>query len=216
MLQQARAVETRATIISGAANVFQTKGYLGTSMTDICAFAGVTKGALYFHFTSKEDIALAVIAAQHEASISIVNSLRSADISGLEALLIMSVELAKQIMNDPVVSAGIRLTMEAANFSVPVISPYTDWITVCEEFLRRAINDGDVSPTENVETIAHFIIPAFTGVQLVSDVLTYRQDLFRRIEEMWSVLLPALVPAARLPLLKDLPKRVSTDRLGMA
>ena len=64
MTQQARAVEPRAAIIRAAADVFGAVGYGGASMADICVAAGLTKGALYFHFESKETLALAVIDVQ--------------------------------------------------------------------------------------------------------------------------------------------------------
>ncbi len=209
MVQQARAVETRAAILRGAATEFQEHGYAGTSLSEIAIAAGVTKGSVYFHFDSKESLALAIIDAQHQASISIGNAMSVSGTSGLEALLIMSVELARQFREDPLVSAGIRLTTEAPNFSVPVIVPYTDWIGVCERCLRQAIAEGDVADTTDVEAVAHFIIPAFTGVQMVSNILTNRTDLLRRVEEMWNVILPVLVPADRWHSLKDLPSEIA-------
>ena len=47
--------------------------------------------------------------------------------------------------------------------------------------------------------LARFVVSAFTGVQLLSEVLSARQDLGQRVEEMWDILLPSLVPARKLP-----------------
>jgi hypothetical protein len=102
--------------------------------------------------------------------------------------------------------------MEASNFSVPVVGPFRDWIDVCGRALQRAIDEGDVSADLNVEAAAHFISPAFTGVQTVSQVLTGRTDLFQRVQEMWELLLPGLLPAgltdARRASLMALPAQV--------
>ncbi|MEM8634972.1 MAG: helix-turn-helix domain-containing protein [Pseudomonadota bacterium] len=46
--------ETREAILSSAKRLFETKGYARTKLTEICAAAGVTKGALFHHFNSKE------------------------------------------------------------------------------------------------------------------------------------------------------------------
>ncbi|MFP3836098.1 TetR family transcriptional regulator, partial [Chryseobacterium sp. SIMBA_028] len=62
---QQRAKDTRLAVIEGAANVFADVGYGTASMADITQRAQVTKGALYFHFTSKRELALAVIEEQH-------------------------------------------------------------------------------------------------------------------------------------------------------
>ena len=49
---------------------------------------------------------------------------------------------------------------------------------------------GRIAP----ELLARFIIPAFTGVQLVSEAFTERSDLIERVHEMWQVLLTAISP----------------------
>lgn len=52
-----KADRTKQLIIERAAPLFNTKGYAGTSMNDIMAATGLTKGGLYGNFTSKDEIA---------------------------------------------------------------------------------------------------------------------------------------------------------------
>ena len=214
MAQQARAIVTRAAIIRGASIAFQKRGYGSTSLSDVSAAAGVTKGALYFHFDSKEALALAIIEAQHEASRTIGRKLADDNKPGLHAMIIMSIELAKQLRDDPVVRAGVRLTIDAASFSTPVSGPYLDWMLACEEFLRRGIAEGDIVQNVDVSATAHFIIAAFTGVQVTSDVLTGREDMEQRLVEMWAMILPALVPAERWNELSERPSRIRREVTG--
>lgn len=209
MSQQARAVETRSVIIRAAADVFAMHGYGGTSLADICLAAGMTKGALYFHFASKEALALAIIQAQHELAITPDEELLDDALGGLEVLMRMSYRLAAQLRDDPVSRAGIRLTLEASSLTTPVVTPYEEWITSCDRMLRRAINDGDVRATADVAAAARFIGPAFTGVQMVAEVLTGRQDLIQRVGEMWSFVLPSLVVPERWEKLRGLPQELA-------
>jgi AcrR family transcriptional regulator len=51
-----RSMDTASRILSQAMRIFLEKGYHGTSIDDITQAAGVTKGALYWHFKSKEDL----------------------------------------------------------------------------------------------------------------------------------------------------------------
>ncbi len=51
----------RAAILSSASRLFNEKGFHGTSIGDIQEDAGIQRGTLYFHFKSKEDLALAVL-----------------------------------------------------------------------------------------------------------------------------------------------------------
>lgn len=58
---------TRQLIITQSAPLFNQKGFAGTSMQDIMAATGLTKGGIYGHFESKEEIALA--AFEHASGI---------------------------------------------------------------------------------------------------------------------------------------------------
>jgi TetR/AcrR family transcriptional repressor of nem operon len=54
---------TKTNLLDSALMVIRTKGYSATTVDDICGAAGVTKGAFFHHFKSKEE--LAIEAAKH-------------------------------------------------------------------------------------------------------------------------------------------------------
>jgi TetR/AcrR family transcriptional regulator, transcriptional repressor for nem operon len=56
---QARALITRNALLDAALKVIRSKGYSATTVDDICAAAGVTKGSYFHHFKGKEDLAIA-------------------------------------------------------------------------------------------------------------------------------------------------------------
>jgi TetR/AcrR family transcriptional regulator, transcriptional repressor for nem operon len=64
----ARTETARHRLLDAALRIVREKGYHGTSVDELCAAAGVTKGAFFHHFKSKED--LAVAAAAHWSSIT--------------------------------------------------------------------------------------------------------------------------------------------------
>ena len=47
---------TKEKILEEALKLFSISGYMGTSMNEIAAKLGVTKAALYKHYTSKQEI----------------------------------------------------------------------------------------------------------------------------------------------------------------
>jgi len=53
--------ETRVRLIAAARHAFGTAGYANTSMDDLTAKAGLTRGALYHHFGGKEGLLAAVV-----------------------------------------------------------------------------------------------------------------------------------------------------------
>ena len=52
---------TKERILENALELFAQIGYLGTSMSDIAGELGITKGALYKHYTSKQEILSSIV-----------------------------------------------------------------------------------------------------------------------------------------------------------
>lgn len=195
LTMQQRAKDTRRAIIEGAALVFDEKGFGNASLSDITARAAVTRGALYFHFESKDELALAVIAEQHLRVRLLAEDLVGSGGPALETIIGMCRLFGHQLLDDSVVRAGIRLTFEASAFDGNVAGPYMDWITTMEALLRQAQIEETVAADVNPAAFAQFLVSSFTGVQLVSNVLTSREDLLQRIDEMWAFMLRAVAPA---------------------
>ena len=61
MVRQARSEATRRRIITSAVELFNEIGYPAAGLGDIIERAEMTKGALYYHFDSKESLATAII-----------------------------------------------------------------------------------------------------------------------------------------------------------
>ncbi len=58
---QQRSEETRSKIMTAAISRFSTDGYNLASVDDICREAGISKGAFYHHFKSKQALFLALL-----------------------------------------------------------------------------------------------------------------------------------------------------------
>ena len=62
----ARATHTREQIIDRAADLLMKRGYNGFSYRDIASHLGVKNAAVHYHFPSKADLALALVAEYHQ------------------------------------------------------------------------------------------------------------------------------------------------------
>ena len=58
---QQRSEETRSRIMDSAVDLFSDRGFGAASVDDICAEAGISKGAFYHHFESKQALFLALL-----------------------------------------------------------------------------------------------------------------------------------------------------------
>lgn len=54
--------DTKRKLLDASVTLMRTKGYNATTVDDVCASAGVTKGAFFYYFKSKEDLAKAALA----------------------------------------------------------------------------------------------------------------------------------------------------------
>ena len=63
MTRADKGAETRARLLDAGRDVIRAKGYTATTIDDICAAAGVTKGGFFHHFASKEQLGVAAIEA---------------------------------------------------------------------------------------------------------------------------------------------------------
>lgn len=194
---QERARATRRSILEGAAVAIRRSGYSNATLGDITEAAGVTAGALYFHFRSKEDVARALVEEQHRIVSEAATAILAVKRPAMTQMMLLCEDLARRLTEEEVVRAGIRLTTDSSTFGRPVTDPYLDWFELFTELARAADANGETNGEIPPEVLSRFIIPSFTGVQLVSETLTGRADLRDRIGEMWLVLLHAVSHADR-------------------
>ncbi|MFJ3392747.1 TetR/AcrR family transcriptional regulator [Leifsonia aquatica] len=62
----AKTAERREQIVDEAYRLFATRGYHGSSLREIAAAAGISLGSLQYHFGSKDDLLVAVLARRDE------------------------------------------------------------------------------------------------------------------------------------------------------
>jgi AcrR family transcriptional regulator len=194
---QDRAVETRKAIVRGAAAMFEDVGYGPASLQMVAERAEVTRGALYFHFKTKELLALAVIDDQHARTQRSAADVVSRDLGPVETICGLCSDFASLIQTDPVVRAGIRLTLESSTFGQRIKSPYTDWMQTMEQLTLEGQASGEISTKVDARAFGKYLVASFTGVQMVSNVLTGREDLTDRVEELTGFVRLTLSPSSQ-------------------
>jgi len=190
--RQDRAERTRNAILDAAAEVFDQRGFSGASLSDILTKAGVTKGALYFHFSSKEELARAIIEEQWAWDLPPLDEGQS-----IQTLIDLTHAFGHNLATNVRVRASNRLVTEA-NFSAPAPEVYERWLAIVHDILITAQARGDLRKEWDIEKVGLWIGGAFLGIQTMSEVLTGRADIHDRVTDLWEVSLPGLVPPRRL------------------
>ncbi|MFH8441082.1 ScbR family autoregulator-binding transcription factor [Streptomyces sp. NPDC018026] len=203
-MKQERAVHTRESLLRAAAETFDEFGYSGASINRILKRAGLTAGALYFHFDSKEELARAVMNSQAE---TVVPGLES---HGLQRLVDITLNWSRRLQVDPLLRAGVRLTNEQASFGLQDASPYREWAQIMADCLHEAHERGELQAGVEAAEVGEFVVEACTGMQMFSAVISGREDLMERTTRMWRLLLPGIAVPAIVARIELGPERVRT------
>ncbi|HAL66738.1 MAG TPA: TetR family transcriptional regulator [Pseudomonas sp.] len=99
------AQETRAQIIQAAERAFYKRGVARTTLADIAEQAGVTRGAIYWHFNNKAELVQALLDSLHETHDHLARASESED--ELDPLDCMR-KLLLQVFSDLVLDARTR------------------------------------------------------------------------------------------------------------
>lgn len=59
-----RGQRTRQLVLERTAQVFDQQGYAGATLSQLVESTGLTRGAFYFHFESKDDLAVSIAEKQ--------------------------------------------------------------------------------------------------------------------------------------------------------
>lgn len=138
---QLRAVQTKAAILRAAAEVFDEFGFSGASISKIMKRADVTQGGMYFHFSSKEELAYAVMVGQGDGLVFPEGE------DGLQHLVDITLYLAEELRHNPVLRAGVRLAVEQGEFGLRDDVAYQAWVLEFRQQLRFARAKGSSSRT---------------------------------------------------------------------
>ncbi|WEO94572.1 ScbR family autoregulator-binding transcription factor [Streptomyces sp. FXJ1.172] len=199
MARQLRAEQTRATIITAAADLFDRHGYESTSLSDIVAHAKVTKGALYFHFAAKEDLAQAILELNARAAQKLVADVECRGYSSLEALMRTTFGIARLAVQDPVPRAALRLATADVSVRAPLRHPFTEWLEFATRKFHGAVREADVHSELDVGVVAHSLVSFYVGIRVAGRSLEPVARLPRRVAEMWHLMIRGVVPVHRRP-----------------
>ncbi|MFS8098123.1 TetR/AcrR family transcriptional regulator [Lentzea alba] len=192
MPQQDRAYATREAILHAAAEEFDRLGYERTSLTAVLARAGLTKGAFYFHFPSKEAVASALIERQSELWAQMRESWQARDVDPLSALCGMFAESADRMAADVVLRAGVRLNADREVGYPGVPSTHVMWEKLIAGYVAEAGERGDLRAGVDPDAVARTLCGAALGARLISSATTACADFPSRIREVLGHVLPCV------------------------
>jgi AcrR family transcriptional regulator len=190
MVKQERAARTRRSLIHAAAEVFAEAGFVPASLGVISARAGVSNGALHFHFANKGLLAEAVEAEAVETVRRITEAAQARhENDPLQAVVDAMHALVGALAEDVVVRAGFELAGDIARRAAsPLRQEWQRWV---EDSLRRAERAGALADGVSWKDAARVVVAVSVGLEVLGgeDASWLSRQSVTRI---WDLLLPLL------------------------
>ncbi|WP_037967986.1 ScbR family autoregulator-binding transcription factor [Streptomyces sp. SS] len=197
MTKQERAARTRDALIRSAAGEFDRRGYDLATLSAISSGAGVSPGALHFHFENKAAVAVAV---EYEAAARLRRTARfeyRRPSDALRNLADTTHALARLLREDVVVRAGFRLS--CANDLRTELNLRQEWQSCVQQRLAEAADEGLLAfGPERQQDLARTVVAATVGLE----ALGRDNDEWlspRTVTGLWRTLLPLLAGPDAFP-----------------
>jgi AcrR family transcriptional regulator len=187
--KQERARQTRQALVHSASQEFERHGYAETKLSDISARAGVSAGALHFHFENKAAVAVAVEqAATRILRATVLRAYRQPRLA-LQKLVDSSHLLAQLFREHSTVRAGFRLSLDSPRRAQP--SLLHEWQSCVRRLLTEADLEGELLCGVPLTDMASAVVGATMGFETLA-----REDWewlsLERVAGFWRLLLPRL------------------------
>ena len=159
--------DTRQQILLAASRQFARKPYSMVSLDDILADAQVTKGAMYFHFRSKQALAMAIIDELATSTRAAINQLLARRLSGLESLIDIAYLIAVQDLTDDITRAGLDLLESIGRADGFRAKVYQDWITAFAGVAQHGIDQDDIPGQLDPEEVSRLLVMLYAGARQI-------------------------------------------------
>lgn len=196
-MSKSKAQRSRDKILRAATSVFAEKGFEAASMDDIVQASGVSKGGIYWHFKSKDEMIAAVFRELFEQEIEQMAALVVAGGSASERLAqIMRASVADVQVLDAELPFTLEIYAQAARQEAlgEVLQAYfSRYHAMLTELVAQGVAQGEFRPVDPADT-ALTLMSLFEGLLLLWVFSHDALDLSRQVEASLSLLLAGIGP----------------------
>ena len=160
--------QTRARILTEAAKVFNRQGIAATTINDLLKATRTTKGNLYFHFSGKEALAMAVLTKEGKDFMTFLDQALNAGSPGEALNNFFEQAYAKHQQNNFIGGCLFGNTALEASDTSPlfadfVCNVFSDWTSKIEEKIVQAQQHQEIRTDLSANELATLIVATIEG-----------------------------------------------------
>jgi len=202
MAPQARSETTRHKILNAAIDLFSEVGYAAAGLGEIIERAGMTKGALYHHFDSKEALATAIIEQGTNLTRDAFHRVCQSSSPALENMIHGVFVVTDLVVTDKKARTAEQLTRALFEFNTAASQVWRSRLDAMTTQARRASTEGDLREDLDPYVVSESIVNAMLGAQLLSKTAD-GDDHINRLTRSLELLLPAIVAETSLAYFRE-------------
>ncbi|ORV83035.1 spore coat protein CotS [Mycobacterium interjectum] len=215
MARQVRSEATRRKILDAAIDVFGEVGYAAAGWNTIIERTGMTKGALYHHFDSKESLASAIIEEGSETILVAFRNVCGSSSPALENMIHGTFTIANVLTTDKTARAAEQLTAALSGFNEAATRFCANLVELMADQARRAAAEGDLRGDLDAEMISESLVGAIFGTRLLCNAIAAKGiaghgeggGIANRLagppSQIWHLMLAGIVTEASLPYFRE-------------
>jgi AcrR family transcriptional regulator len=190
--------KTRQLIIEKAAPFFNKKGYADTSLSDITAATGLTKGAIYGNFENKDELALAVYDYNHSILFKGQMAAMASVNDAIEKLLAMTAFYRQEFRSValrggcPVMNAAIEADDNFPALKTKVKATYRGWRKVIAQTIEEGKKQNRINGKADAEKYAALFIALIEGGILLAKAMDDGSLLNNSLEKIDELIIGEL------------------------
>ena len=190
-----RSTITRSAILDSATRCFARDGYDTTGVAEICETAGVSKGAFYYHFESKEAVFLELIDSWLKALEATLQEVTAQAETVPDGLLDMA-GMVQQVFENNRQFMGLFLelwTHASRNEKVRLatLAPYRRYQDIFASLIQRGIDEGTIAPVDPAAA-GQMLLSLSSGLFLQASLEPTGTDWGRILQESINIFLNGL------------------------
>lgn len=193
-------------------DLFSEIGYPATGLGEIIERADMTKGALYYHFDSKEALAAAIIDEAGARILATFRGITESPSPALENIIHGLFVVTDYTDTDKLARIGMQLMRTFTGLNEAAGRVYADWLDELVEQVNQAGVEGDLRPGLDTKGTAEVILGSMLGAEAIASATSTGSDLRQRVARTWDLLLPAIVSAESLDYFREFLARESLRR----
>ncbi len=194
---QQRSEETRARILDAAVRRFAIAGYDAASVDEICAEAGVSKGAVYHHFSNKQAIFLALMNGWLQTIDRGLDAFRQENIP---QTLIHMTEILPVVFAaaDERLPMFLEFLLQASRDETvweAIIAPYRHYQEHFATLIEAGITEGSLKPVDT-QVAAQVIVSLAVGLLLQGVLDPHSTDWEKTAKESFRILMNGMASSS--------------------